>query len=296
MSKKSIINLNLKDAITRNGKSSPNFMGDDLLLFDDFGKVPIPKNAFKMDCIFAVICYSGKAQFTLNAEAYEMGSNDMIVVVNNETVERVCVSDDFNAMTIFLSKDFTDELIKNYENISSLLLISRNHPIVHLSLAQQTLFNGYYRLLENRLSDKDNHFRKEVIRSVLLAWLYDLSNVIYSEHHITHIGTRRSDEIFAAFLKLVEGNFKVQKRVTWYSEQLYISPKYLSAVIKNTSGRSPNEWIDYYIMLEARVLLKNTTKTIKQIADDLDFPNQSFFGKFFKDRVGISPSQYRAKA
>ena len=270
-------------------------MGDDMLLFDNFKKVPIPRNAFKMDCTFAVICYSGKARFTLNTEAYEIGCNDMIVVISEETVESVNVSDDFNAMTIFLSKDFTEELIKNYENISSLLLLSRNHPIIHLSASEQDLFNGYYKLLENRLSNKNNHFRKEVIRSIVLAWLYDLSNIIYEKQHIINIGTRRSEEIFILFLKLVEANFKVQKRVSWYSEQLLISQKYLSAVIKNISHRSPNEWIDYYIILEARVQLKNTTKTIKQIAEELDFSNQSFFGRFFKERVGVSPSQYRNK-
>lgn len=295
MSKNNVINLNLKDAITRTGKSSPNFMGDDMLLFDNFKKVPIPRNAFKMDCTFAVICYSGKARFTLNTEAYEIGCNDMIVVISEETVESINVSDDFNAMTIFLSKAFIEELIKNYENISSLLLLSRNHPIIHLSTSEQDLFNGYYKLLKNRLSNKSNHFRKEIIRSILLAWLYDLSNIIYGKQHTINIGTRRSEEIFILFLKLVEANFKVQKRVSWYSDQLFISPKYLSAVIKNISHRSPNEWIDYYIILEARVQLKNTTKTVKQIADELDFSNQSFFGRFFKERVGVSPSQYRRK-
>ena len=79
----------------------------------------------------------------------------------------------------------------------------------------------------------------------------------------------------------------------WYAEQLCITPKYLSEVIKQVSKRTPNEWIDNYVMLEVRVLLKNTTKSIKEITEELNFPNQSFLGKYFKEHMGVSPSEYR---
>jgi AraC-like DNA-binding protein len=81
--------------------------------------------------------------------------------------------------------------------------------------------------------------------------------------------------------------------VSWYAKQLCITPKYLSEAVKAVSRRTPNEWIDDYIILELRVQLKNTTKTIKEIARDLNFPNQSFLGKFFREHVGISPLRYR---
>lgn len=293
MSKKGIRNLNLKDAITRTSKTSLNFMGDDLLLFDDFRKVPIPKNAFKMDCTFAVICLDGYATFTLNTEEKRLEKHDLILVNTNETVESVTVSDDFNAATIFISKNFIEDIIKNYEDLSSLLFFSREHPLIHLSDSDAEVFSEYYALLEKRLYTKDNHFRKEIIRSVLLSWIYDLSNIIYKAQQGLKTNSRRSETLFANFLKLVESNFKEQKRVTWYSEQLCISPKYLSFVIKEASQRTPNEWIDYYIILEAKVLLKNSGLSIKEVSDKLGFPNQSFFGRFFKDRVGCSPFSFR---
>ena len=181
----------------------------------------------------------------------------------------------------------------NYEDISSLLLFSREHPIIRLSEKDVETFAEYYSMLEKRLHDMGNHFRKEIVRSTLLAWIYDLSNMLYSNQLVLGSNKKRGDVIFASFLKLVETNFRKEKRVTWYSDQLCISAKYLSAVIKNTSGRSPNEWIDYYIMLEARVLMKNTAKSVKEVADELGFPNQSFFGKFFKERAGCSPLTFR---
>ena len=72
-----------------------------------------------------------------------------------------------------------------------------------------------------------------------------------------------------------------------------ITPKYLSEMVKAVSRRTPNEWIDNYVVMELRSLLKNTTKTVKEIAADMNFPNQSFLGKYFKEHVGLSPVSYR---
>ena len=81
--------------------------------------------------------------------------------------------------------------------------------------------------------------------------------------------------------------------MAWYAQQLCISPKYLSEMVKQASKRTPNDWIDNYVIMEARVLLKNSAKSIKQIAEELHFPNQSFLGKYFKEHVGMSPTAYR---
>jgi AraC-like DNA-binding protein len=78
-----------------------------------------------------------------------------------------------------------------------------------------------------------------------------------------------------------------------YADQLYLTPKYFSKVIKDNSGASASEWIDNYVILEAKALLKSTNMTILQISDELNFPSQSFFGKYFKRVVGVSPKEYR---
>lgn len=288
-----IRNLRLRDAISRSSRKHLNFMGEDLLLFSDFKNVPIPHHTFKMDCMCAVICYSGSARFALNTIYYSIQKDDLIIINVNEALESYEVSDDFNGIIIFISRNFIEDVIMNYEDISSLFLFSREHPILHLQEDDAVMFRNYYNMLELKISENDNHFRRDILRAVMLSWIYDLSNILYRNQQKTENTKRRKDVIFARFLKLVEENFHEQKRVTWYSEQLCISPKYLSSVIKSASMRSPNEWIDYYIILEARVLLRNTNKSIKEISDELNFPNQSFFGKFFKERVGVSPNKFR---
>ena len=105
----------------------------------------------------------------------------------------------------------------------------------------------------------------------------------------------RGDQIFTQFLRLVEENFRRERRVGWYSSQLCISPKYLSEAVKTVSKRTPNEWIDSYAIMELCMLLRNTRMSIKEIAQQLNFSNQSFLGKYFKEHTGFSPSSYRKK-
>ena len=87
--------------------------------------------------------------------------------------------------------------------------------------------------------------------------------------------------------------YKEERSLGFYAGKLCITPKYLSLISKDVSGRSAGEWIDQYVVLEAKTLLKSTRMSIQEIADVLNFANQSFFGKYFKHHTGISPKEYR---
>ena len=95
------------------------------------------------------------------------------------------------------------------------------------------------------------------------------------------------------FLKQVQAFHKQERKVEFYADRLCLSPKYLSQTIKSYSGKTAGEWIDEYVVLEAKVLLRSTNMTIQQIGDELNFPSQSFFGKYFKRLTGMSPKAYR---
>ena len=144
-----------------------------------------------------------------------------------------------------------------------------------------------------KMADKQHHFRTDLVKALLLAMFYDMSNVIWRVEQNDNKTKKRADALFAQFISLLEENFRTERRVGWYAEQLGITAKYMSELIKQVSKRTPNEWIDSYVMLEIRVLLKNTTKSIKEIAEAVNFPNQSFFGKYFKEHMGMSPTEFR---
>jgi YesN/AraC family two-component response regulator len=143
------------------------------------------------------------------------------------------------------------------------------------------------------VGDEANHFRKLLVTTLLLAMFYDLSNVIFRYQQTADQRQSRADAIFARFIRLLEKHFSEERRVSFYAQQLCITPKYLSETVKQVSKRTPNEWIDNYVTAEIRVLLKNSNKSIKEIAEALHFPNQSFLGKYFKEHTGVSPSEYR---
>ena len=105
--------------------------------------------------------------------------------------------------------------------------------------------------------------------------------------------TNRSRVTFDNFIRLVSENYTKYRNVGFYADQLCLTPKYLSKVVKNFSGKSAPDWIDAYVILEAKNLLKYSDLAIKEIVYRLNFPNQSVFYKFFKTRTGITPSQYR---
>ena len=120
-----------------------------------------------------------------------------------------------------------------------------------------------------------------------------MSGVIWRVEQRGVKGQTRAGTLFSKFIGILEKKYREERRVSWYAKQLDISPKYLAEVVKQVSKRTPNDWIDQYVILELRVLLKNSSKSIKEITELLHFPNQSFLGKYFKEHVGLSPSEYR---
>ena len=123
--------------------------------------------------------------------------------------------------------------------------------------------------------------------------IYDFGNIIYSAQHLASTKLTRAEILFNEFIKCVQDNFRTERRVAWYAKSLNITSKYLSEVVKSISKRTPSDWIDYYVILELRVLLRSSDLSVKEISDQLNFANQSFMGKYFREHVGISPSKFR---
>ena len=193
---------------------------------------------------------------------------------------------------MMLSVNFFHEIIQNVRDVNSLFLFARSHPVMSLDRKEQDTFKEYFQVIKQKIGDNGNFFHKDLIRTLLLAMFYDVGNIINRVRKLDKPQTR-AEAIFTNFIKMVEANYKHERRISWYAIQLGITPKYLSETVKAVSRRTPNEWVDNYVMMELRVLLKNSTKSIKEITEEMNFPNQSFLGKFFKEHVGISPNKFR---
>lgn len=268
------------------------FLDDDLLLTERINEAPMPTEPRRMNFILIGLCTKGEVMYQLDTQKQVIKPGDILIVSDRHVVDSYRHSDDMEGLCIMMSVHFFREIIQNVSDVSSLFLFSRQHPVMSLEQKEIETFKEYFQVIKQKICDQGNHFRKDLIKTLLLAMFYDLSNIIYRVQYNDKPQTR-ADAIFTHFIKLVEKNYRQERRVGWYAAQLNITPKHLSETVKNASRRTPNEWIDDYVTLELRVLLKNSTKTIKEIAQELNFPNQSFLGKFFKEHVGVSPSKYR---
>jgi len=292
-----MVNNRITDATLEEAKQWGNaeYMTDGLILTDRINEAPIPQSSTRLNFILMAMCKKGKAQYSIDTRQQVVKPGDLMFVSERHVIDNYEASPDFECLCIMLTTEYYHGFVQDVKNVSSLLLFSMNNPVVPLTSKEIQVFTNYFETIREKMADTSHHYRSPLIKALLLAMFYDMSNVIYRVERQGNRKHTRAEAIFANFIRLLEDNFRTQHRVSWYAEQLCITPKYLSEIVKKISLRTPNEWIDSYVILEARVLLKNTTKSIKEITDELNFPNQSFLGKYFKEHVGVSPSEYRKR-
>lgn len=292
-----MVNNRITDATLEEARQWGNaeYMTDGLILTDRISEAPIPQSSTRLNFILMAMCKKGKAQYSIDTRQQVVKPGDLLFVSERHVVDNYVASPDFECLCIMLTTEYYHGFVQDVKNVSSLLLFSMNNPVVPLTNKEIQVFTNYFETIREKMADTSHHYRSPLVKALLLAMFYDMSNVIYRVERQGNRKHTRAEAIFANFIRLLEDNFRTQHRVSWYAEQLCITPKYLSEIVKKISLRTPNEWIDSYVILEARVLLKNTTKSIKEITDELNFPNQSFLGKYFKEHVGVSPSEYRKR-
>ena len=192
-----------------------------------------------------------------------------------------------------MSYDFFHNTVSGIHELSALFLFARTHPVFHLDAQQSKDLQNDIAHIKQKIIDVNHRFRRELVMTMLKALIYDMSNIIYRFQQLETEGQTRAEVIFREFIQAVEKNFHTERRVSWYAKQLCITSKYLSETSRSISKRTPSDWIDSYVTRELCVMLKNSTLSIKQIADEMHFANQSFMGKYFKEHVGMSPTQFR---
>ena len=292
-----MVNNRITDATLEEAKQWGNaeYMTDGLILTDCISAAPVLQSSTRFNFILMAMCKKGKAQYSIDTRQQVVKPGDLMFVSERHVIDNYEASPDFECLCIMLTTEYYHGFVQDVKNVSSLLLFSMNNPVVPLTSKEIQVFTNYFETIRKKMADRSHQYRTPLVQALLLAMFYDMSNVIYRVERMTNRKQTRAEAIFANFIHLLEQNFRTQRRVSWYADQLCITPKYLSEIIKKISLRTPNEWIDSYVILEARVLLKNTTKSIKEITDELNFPNQSFLGKYFKEHVGVSPSEYRKR-
>lgn len=236
---------------------------------------------------------AGSARVKIDMVDYAIDAHHqcMMRVAPGQILSMEDVSDDFDAYVILMSNEFIESLLVymgqdvavNGKWLSAVHLYDDNdkHTMEYIINA-----------LRNIIIDDSNPYRRKVLEHMLMVIFYGSHHTRESMHEKKKPRTS-ADNITLRFLQEVKENFYTERQLGFYAERLCITPRYLSRVVKESTGSSAAEWIERYVVLEAKALLKSTTMTIQQVGDVLNFPSQTFFGKYFKRRVGLSPKEYR---
>jgi len=277
--------INWRDGIDQN--PDIDAIDHDFVLLDHIGHSKAVDYPFKIDATVATICTKGTSFGKVNLKPYSITAPCLTIILPDQILESGTASEDFEGLVMIMSRRFTDNL-NIPANLPMIMSILENPTTVLTEEELQTIV-AYFSILQRAVKKKDNPHRMEIVQCLIKAFFYS-----------TNFHNRQNDEkkpknkvLAENFISIVRTHYREQRGIEFYADKLCLTPKYLSKVIKESSGKSASEWIDDYVVLEAKALLKSTNKTIQQISDELNFPSQSFFGKYFKRLVGMSPKEYK---
>jgi AraC-like DNA-binding protein len=244
-----------------------------------------------------VWCIKGRLSVSINLNDYILKENTLFLCVPGNIFklnEIISDEEELHYVCIAMSREFAaDQKVdvnKTFSNGLSLM----DDPSVALSEEESAMIADYIDMM-GKVARSELTYKKESIQSLWTSMIYIFAGVLDNRAKAKDPAesTNRSRLLFEQFISLVAKYHGQYRNVGFYADKLCLTPKYLSKLIKNATGRSAPEWIDAYVILEAKNMLKYSNETIKEIVYKLNFPNQSVFYKFFKARTGMTPSEYR---
>jgi AraC-like DNA-binding protein len=266
------------------------------------------QNAIRFNGMIFTLVKSGSISFAVDMKRFRLTANTLMVTGANSiiTFDKDSI-ENLEAYVLFVSDEFIHDL--NFEIIilNNLPIASKHSPLIRITSEEAEMLTAYLKLLDRNArqntGENEEMLSKGISRGLLTATLYQLMILALHRHAPTDIeeeelagGNRpRSRRMLYThdFVNLVRTNFRQEHSVRFYADKLCVSSKYLSLVVKECTGRTAAAIIDEYVLLEAKNLLRFSGKSIQQVAYDLNFPNQSSFGKYFKHLTGMSPSEFQ---
>ena len=247
-----------------------------------------------------VICTCGKAQAQMNGRHMELLRNQVAVIPQNVTVTDVMISPDFDIKGLFLTNRILRSFLREKINIwNDMMYIHRQH-IVTMDEDEILFYTHFYDMITLAIErGKENPYHTEIIQALLRSAILGLCGamkwMLSADNQFSIINSQLSTgkSHFQRFLDLLHSTKVKHRPVEVYANDLCISPKYLTVICKKNSGKTANEWITEHVLEDIRYYLKHTDLSIKQICDELGFPNPSFFGKYVKDHFGMTPLEFR---
>ncbi len=265
---------------------------DKIAMFNSLKELGL-ENYVKVQAAALLLVRRGSVDVELDLKHYKLEAGSLFVVFPEQVVRAKNVSENFDPICIACSKNMIDELIIRFDDTTRLILKIRENPLMQLERVEFEQMNASFEFLKKKFETTDmNSCRLQILKNYLIGLLYECIGM-RSEPATTDVVKSRGQVLFSQFIDLVVEHHREQHSVKFYADELGITPKYLSAVAEEQTGKNAKRWIDEHIALDAKVLLRSSSRDIQKVSKILNFPDVSFFGKFFKRLVGVSPKTYR---
>ncbi len=247
----------------------------------------------KMSNSSVLYCTKGEADITIDLKQYHITPHTNITLLTGSVVSLLTADKDFEVHYF----SFSEEMLKatSFRLQPSFIYFLKKNPChTHTDKATLSSINGMITASNTIYTDKENHFRDAIAQNLLQIFFLDtydkVRRLLASEQSN---GNNRKEELFKQFINLVHTHCTEQREVSYYADQLCISTRYLSDITRQMGEHSAKEIINNMLILELKVALQSTTLSLKEIADKFHFPDQSFFGRYFKQHTGMSPKKFR---
>jgi len=242
------------------------------------------------DC-FVFLCIEGNETFFINEKKYSITPNTVLIVPPNYLIRKLDGAYNFNAKALFFPIDLVAQHFNGKEyNLSEMVRAVSCFDIPEERMSELLEF---YSFLEIQYKKTVNPFSSLIISNLVFTFLVKIREIYASVNKTDNLDDKPSKiSITERFFSLVSANYTEERSLSFYADSMCLSPKYLSSTIKRTTGRPALVWINEYVVLKAKFLIKTSDMTLSEISDYLNLPNQSFFSRLFKKYTGLTPKEY----
>lgn len=272
------------------------FMKNDIALIDSLNYTK--ESAIIIDNGLIVgFCLKGKGSFKLNNKIYNISPNNLIICPPKVIINSGLISLDFEWRIFIISSRIIDLMsVLTASESWNLIQIIDKYPIWQLDSQKIKLFLLYYDLIKMHLSDLSTyHYQEARLLSIIQAFIYDLHQTLLCKiPNLQHDG-KQEHYLFSEFLKILSKSHPCNRKISYYANMLNTTSKYLTYICKQQCGKTASEIINQHMIKDIVRLLRDSNKSIKEISNELEFPNLSFFGTYVRHHLKMSPTEYRNK-
>jgi len=240
---------------------------------------------------FVTICLNGECELMIDDVVYNFKAGQMCIGFTTTIIQTLWMSPDLECVSLATNIEVLRNM--NIPSVSDQFVTIRKNPCISLSSEEIVALPAYFKHIQSVYNRKEHIYRMEMTKQLLLVLCYDIAAIYQRENASRRQVYSYKDSIFRSFLRLLSSNHHRERRVSYYAQELCITPKYLSSVIKDVSNKTAAEWIDDFILRSVKTLLTTSTLTIQQLSDQFNFPNPSFFTQYFKRATGKTPKSFR---